>query len=145
MITDKDKGWKKIKRELKKVHNSSVVIGYVRGKSSHKNILKATVNEYGSPRKKIPSRPFTRYTFSKFMGKVANFHGKLYGQILDGKETTYKALQKIGLFYRGLLQVSIRTGPWVKNAPSTLRRKSSTKPLIDTGDMLADVQFKVIK
>lgn len=145
MITDKDMGWKKIKRELKKAHGSSVIIGYVKGKSADLNILKAIVNEYGSKKNKNPSRPFNRYTFSKFMTDVVKFQSKLYKQILDGKKTTYPALRKIGLFYKALIQLSIRTGPWLKNSPATLRRKKSTKPLIDSGEMMRDVQFKVIK
>jgi len=145
MVTDKDMGWEKIKRELKKAHKSSVNIGYIKGKSADLNILKAIVNEYGSKKNKIRPRPFNRYTFSKFMTDVVKFQSKLYGQILDGKQTTYPALRKIGLFYKALIQLSIRTGPWLENASSTRRRKKSTKPLIDSGEMMRDVQFKVIK
>ena len=145
MIKDTDKGWEKLKRELGRVNNTSVSVGLVSGKSAEINILKGIINEYGSPKKKIPSRPFMRYTFTKYTNEVVAFHSKLYGNILDGKETAYAALRKIGLFYKGLLQLSIRTGPWVKNAPATIRRKKSTKPLIDSGEMLRDLNYRIDK
>lgn len=121
--------------------NSYVVVGFPSGKVAPLNTQKAVWNEFGT--KKIPSRPFMRYTFKKYMDKVKSFEGALYGQILKGTMTTSIGLRKIGEFYAALIKLSIRTGPWKPNAPSTTAKKKSSKPLIDLREMLNAITYKV--
>ena len=46
-----------------------------------------------------------------------------------------KILETVGLFMKDLIQTEIEQGDFVANAPGTVRRKGSDKPLIDTGTL----------
>ena len=50
-------------------------------------------------------------------------------------------LEKIGVFQKGLIQRKIVDGTFEPNAPSTIRKKGSSRPLIDTGRMRQSVNF----
>ena len=52
-------------------------------------------------------------------------------------------LKELGLFQKDLMQNEIITGDFVPNAPSTIRRKGSSKPLIDTGRMRQAVNYVI--
>lgn len=148
MVRDKDKGWKKIKRELRGAHNSGVLIGFMSGKSAPLDVKKAIWNEFGTEvnsKERIPSRPFMRYTFKKYLKKVYNFQQNKYGQVLKGTMTMKRGLSHLGEFYTTLVKLSIRTGPWKSNASSTLKGKKSSKPLIDTNEMLKAVKYNVLR
>jgi hypothetical protein len=147
MVVDKDKGWNKFKREIKITDKSFVLIGYIAGKVAPLDVKKSIWAEFGTERgDKLhsPPRPFSRYTFSKYRTKVNKFIDKKYGKMQQGVLTAFKAISHVGEFYLTLLKLSIRTGPWLPNAPSTLAGKKSTKPLIDTREMLKAPKYKVV-
>jgi hypothetical protein len=149
-VQDIDKGWKKLKRELKLMDNSYVVIGFPAGKVAPLDLKKAIWNEWGTKRKKgkkkkehTPSRPFMRYSFKKYLDKIFSIKEKVYNDLKKGTGSVNKGLIKIGMVYSGLVKLSIRTGPWKENAPSTLKGKKSSKPLINEREMLKAVTYKV--
>lgn len=45
----------------------------------------------------------------------------------------------------GLVQEKIESGSYEPNAPSTIRKKKSDKPLIDTGRMRQSVKYVIRK
>ena len=45
------------------------------------------------------------------------------------------------MFQKGLIQRKIVDGTFEPNAPSTIRKKGSSRPLIDTGRMRQSVNF----
>ena len=47
------------------------------------------------------------------------------------------------MFVRGLVQETIKEGEFSPNAPSTIKKKGSDKPLIDTGHMRQSVMTVV--
>lgn len=145
-VEEKDYGWKRIKKDLKQADKSFVIVGFPAGKVAPLNVKKAIWNEFGTKRKgkeHIPERPFNRYTFEKYLNKMLKFTNKQYNEIKMGNIVPSKALSLMGELYVGLLKLSIRTGPWEKNAPSTEAMKGSTKPLIDTREMSNAISYKV--
>lgn len=54
-----------------------------------------------------------------------------------------QALQQIGVVAKGLVQEEIVNGGFAPNAESTIRKKGSEQPLIDTGTMRQSVNFVV--
>ena len=54
-----------------------------------------------------------------------------------------KALKDLGVFCKGLVQQEIVDGGFVANKPSTIKKKKSEQPLIDTGHMRQSVDFVI--
>ena len=94
-------------------------------------------NELGTVRS--PSRPFLRMSVDENKDKITNF--KQFAML---KITTEQLLGLVGNFQVGLVQRKIRDGKYVPNAPSTIARKGSDKPLIDTGRMRQSVHFQIM-
>jgi len=140
-VTDKDKGWKRIQRELRILNRRSLFIGYPKGKTTQFNINKAFWNEYGTSR--IPSRPFNRTTFDRFQSKVIKYQKTLMRQVYRGKINARIAFTNLGNRYVGYIRRTIKAGPWTPNAPATIARKGRDEPLIDTREMYRTTKFDV--
>ena len=65
--------------------------------------------------------------------------------LAQGRTTAEGILKAIGVFQKGLIQEKIKSGDFEPNAPSTIAKKGSDKPLIDTGTMRQSVNFAVTK
>ena len=59
--------------------------------------------------------------------------------------TSEKVLDELGVFAKGMLQKEIKNGEFVANAPSTVAKKGSSRPLIDTGLLRQSVNFVIKK
>ena len=94
----------------------------------------AAVLEFGNER--IPSRPFLRRTLSENQGKYI----ELFATLLNQGLSIGQIYEKIALVAQGDVQVNIVKGDWVANAKSTIKKKGSSKPLIDTGKMRQSVK-----
>ena len=90
----------------------------------------AAWNELGTEH--IPSRPFLRKSVDENEGKINQFLQAEVRSLASGK-TAEALLNEIGNFQKSL----------VPNAESTIRRKGSSKPLIDTGRMRQSVNYVV--
>ena len=62
-----------------------------------------------------------------------------------GKMTAFDALDLVGIVAKTGIQQKISSIYSPPNSPATIRRKGSSKPLIDTGYMLASVSNSVAK
>jgi hypothetical protein len=74
--------------------------------------------------------------FTRFLDKEKE-------DIVAGKQTRERALKRLGIFAEGRVKLKITKGPFVPNAPFTIRKKGSDKPLIDTGRMRGSIISKV--
>ncbi|AZI13548.1 hypothetical protein ACU6T4_09115 [Avibacterium paragallinarum] len=89
----------------------------------------AAVLEFGSADKRIPARPFLTQTLKENTAKYT----ALYREGINNGEDAHHLLSKIAQIAQADVQKNIEQGDWAKNAPSTIKRKKSSKPLIDTG------------
>lgn len=139
IIRDVDRGWKAIVAQVKAVAavKPRVKVG-VWGSRAQEAIW----NEFGTSR--IPSRPFVRSTMDANAGKYARFMVAQARAGLGGNDTTYRqALNRLGLLMVADVQKTISAGVPPPNAPSTIARKGSSTPLIETGLMRSQVEHKV--
>jgi hypothetical protein len=102
--------------------------------------LVAAVNEYGAPSRGVPPRPFFR---NMIADKSADWPEAL-GKTLQatGLDQT-KALELMGQGVAAQLRQSIVETDSPPLAQSTIDRKGSSKPLVDTGHMLNSVDYEV--
>jgi tRNA A37 methylthiotransferase MiaB len=143
-----DKGWERIQEELKKIHGSTVKVGYPEEKAKdHEGGIDvaalATIHEYGTEH--IPPRPFMTQAYDKNRTKINNLIQKEYSSILEGKSTVHDSLQKIGVFGVGTIKEIFRSGKFEPNKPATKKRKKSSQPLIDNGDLRKFSDFEIVE
>lgn len=159
-ITEKDMGWNKIKREVKKFNNAATFVGYFSDGvgGPDKNIAaRALVQETGAiirvtpkmsgwwlfnfgvrlKKRKliIPATHFMRKTFQKNKKNINNRIAIEYDNVLAGKRGAQQAITRVGAWYVGRIKSMIKTGRWPKLSPITIKQKKSTKRLVDTGEM----------
>lgn len=162
-IVEKDTGYAKLRESLLQLTGGYVKVGFPEGKnpgspgspgkSRKKGKTKkpwdtmsevarvAAWNEFGVPAKNIPSRPFFRNAIDGTREELKNFKTDIYDQFLQKKITAHQALELIGLWMQNKIRESILKGSWTPNAERTKRQKESSKPLIDTGQLVNSLTF----
>lgn len=132
---------KELIEKLKASSQKAVYVGFpaefdkkVEGSDNFNLASLAAVLEFGNER--IPSRPFLRQTLAENQEKYTALFVKLFesGVSID------QIYEQIALIAQGDVQQNIVNGKWTANAPSTIKRKKSSKPLIDTGKLRQSVK-----
>lgn len=110
-------------------------------------------NEFGkmTGHPKIPARSFIRVPLN------SHFYDKLVSKKSLTKDEFEKAVQsgqadqfakKVGIVAEETIQEAFATrgwGKWAPNKPSTIKRKGSDSPLIDTGELRRSISSELIK
>lgn len=145
-IIDKDLGWKKIIKEMRKFNRSYTAVGWFGSGDSPKDNLAArmAVHEYGSPKKNIPSRPVNAQTFEKNKNKIPKIIDKLVSKIIEKKWSAKRALTFLGAWYTGQIKDMFIKGNFQGLGFKIIKRKGSSKPLIDTGQMRNSVTHREV-
>ena len=135
-------------KEIEKLCKMQVRVGYQGGKNFHEGEGKkvdildvAMFNELGTSR--VPSRPFMRDSVDDNAESITKFCQSQIKGIANGSKDAESVLKAIGAMQVGLVQKTIREGDFTPNAPSTIARKGSDKPLIDTGLMRQSVHYVI--
>lgn len=153
-----DKGFKNVKKTIEKMKDvAHIKIGilsedgekmYPDGDLNLAGV--AAVNEFGTEKAgrnrnvKIPPRPFIRSTMDEKKSLFQQITYNALVRINSIGSDPIQELNKIGLVIAEAIKTkitSIRTPP---NAASTIKRKGSSKPLIDTGRMRASIRHQVV-
>ena len=132
---------------------SHVLVGFPQGdpkasraEGTMTNAALAALHNYGSPEQHIPPRPFMTEAMESAENKQKIRILMLGGlrRVIVGRETVRGMLGKAGEFMVGAIKDSIRNGDWIPNKPRTIAVKGSSKPLIDTAQMMNSVSSKVV-
>ncbi|UUM26271.1 hypothetical protein [Acinetobacter colistiniresistens] len=105
----------------------------------------AAIHEFGAPGKNIPERSFLRASLQLNQGKYSQY---LLGQLkpmLLGKTSMAATWQFLGQEAQADVQSYMINGKFVPLKPKTIKRKGSSKPLIDTGQLRQSVTYRVVK
>lgn len=133
--------FKQLIEQIKAASEKAVYVGFpsefnenVEGSDGFNLASLGAVLEFGNEH--IPSRPFLRQTLAENQEKYTALFVKLFesGVSID------KIYEQIALIAQGDVQQNIVNGNWTANAPSTIKRKKSSKPLIDTGKLRQSVK-----
>lgn len=169
-----DKGWRQIKKNLKLLEEARVRAGFLgekaavpkkattkilshAGKTRRKyrktsaktpNVaMVARILEFGTSDGRVPSRSVIRSSMAEgkveleaLSARVVNF---AFNPANDEKAVE-KKLQLMGLKMQSMIKGKITsiTSPALK--PSTIKRKGSSKPWIDTGQLRSSVTYDVV-
>lgn len=136
---------RKFLAEIEKLKRLQVRVGYQQGDAQEDDGVDlcdvAMWNELGTSN--APSRPFMRDSVDKNEDKINAFLKAQLKKLAAGETDAEGILKAIGVFQKGLVQKQIVDGDFVPNAPRTIRKKKSDKPLIDTGRMRQSVNFVI--
>ena len=142
-FTDLTPEGRKYFRELQKMTEMEVRVGF-QGDEKYEDGTSiaevAAINELGSS--DIPERPFMRQSFENHESELQAACDAANRLVSSGGSAD-QALQQIGVVAKGLVQEEIVNGGFAPNAESTIRKKGSEQPLIDTGTMRQSVNFVV--
>ena len=103
----------------------------------------AAVHEFGSPSHGIPERPFLRVAVQRNRQKYVRLNRINLVKMLRGQATVDQALGQLGEMAKGDVQTEIRSGVFAPLKPATIKRKGSSRPLIDTDQMEQSVAWEL--
>jgi len=103
----------------------------------------AAIHEFGAPRANIPERSFLRGTFDAKNREWQKFAEKLLKAIAAGRIDADQALGLLGERAVADVRKTIRNGIAPPLKAATVRRKGSSKPLIDTGRLLQSISWSI--
>lgn len=135
-------GWAKdIAKRVTGLANKEVAAGFPHGSEAGSqtydngaSVLDVAIwNQFGTNR--IPARPFIDRAVDRIENDESGSGSYIAKQVIDGKISSGTALKQIGLVAENAIREAITDDMYEPNAPSTIRRKRSSKPLIDTGKM----------
>lgn len=149
-ITDKDKGYKRLLARMSSSGKPRLTVGVHEddGFAEHGDGLTvadvAAINEFGLG--DTPERSFLRSTVDENEAKYREFERRIgKAVILNKLQSAEQGYEQLGALVVGDVQRKISSGVPPENAPSTVARKGSSTPLIDTGQMRSSVTSRVTK
>lgn len=132
--------------QVRKVNSMSVRVGVPSGKDEPgTNIpltLIAAAHEFGLGN--VPERPFLAVGIKSGKDELRKQSYESLKQIVESKMSAGKALQLLGVKAEGLVKQYIRDGNFTPLKPETIKRKGSSKPLIDTGNLIQSITSGVV-
>lgn len=141
-VTDKDMGWQQIKRELTIFGQLEVWVGF-QGGTAGEIVQIATFHEFGTVN--IPARPFLSSAMVVGQDAIGKAIEAAIDSIIRLTSTAIDAAKKLGILAVSLVKKRILASPeWAAPlSAKTIRAKKSSKPLVDTAQMLNSVTFVV--
>lgn len=144
----KDIDQKAIDKLRKRLVGSGKVVnvGFPQGKHEEDGTpvaMIAAVHEFGSPSQGIPERPFLRVAVQRNRQKYAMLNHTNLVKMLRGQTTVETALGQLGEMAKGDVQTEIRSGDFKPLKAATIKRKGSSRPLIDTGQMVQSISWEL--
>jgi hypothetical protein len=151
IIRDEHRKLDLVVNQIKVFKRSFVRVGVLEGKTRRgkaKAIMMAmiaAVHEYGSPKRNIPERSFIRSWVSGKKPEINRTILKLLQLVEDGKINADTALKRLGAFGVAGIRQQIKSIKSPALKPATIKKKKSSQPLIDTGQLRGGIQYKVEK
>lgn len=151
-----DAEWRRVVRTVTSMGKQTVKVGVVGSESQNEvegegiTLARlAGVHEFGAAIQMpwgvlvIPERSFIRASIAE-QGNYADVIAKLIASVVDGKRTEEQALNLLGARASSDMQKRIARGIPPPNAETTIARKGSDKPLIDTGQLRQSITWLVV-
>lgn len=157
-LKDTDRGWHDLQAQVIKLsqhgHYTLVGVQGAEGAANHQGggltvAQIATVHEFGRTIATargtivIPARSFLRAGVDEYKQAIQKRATLLGTGVMLLQFTAFQALSLLGEYTVGVIKQRIADGILPPNAPSTIRRKRSSKPLIDTGQLRNAITYTV--
>ena len=124
-----------------------VLVGVPKGAGVYEDGLTiatiAAVNSFGSADGKIPPRPFLQPAINKGAPEYQRLAEVMIPKVLSGEMTMKVLLEQMGNLAEGHVKQEITDLDTPPNAQSTIDKKGSDSPLIDTGALRQSIRYVV--
>jgi len=133
---------------LKELKNYSVEVGMF---GSDEYVMVASVHEFGATIQRgkgsisIPERSFLRTAFDDKNEQWASFFKSQLKHVLALQMDVQTLFNRLGARMVGDIQEKITDLDAPPNAPSTIAKKGSSNPLIDTGGLRMRITYRVVR
>ncbi len=139
------KEFNKAKEILEYLTNHKLRVGFT-GNETGENGTKvseyAFYVEFGKGKGNVP-RPFFRNATKDIEEYLRKTLKPLIIHAIKSQANGEMVMKTVGVETVRLIQESINKGGYAANKESTLKKKKGSKPLIDTGTMIASVKFEI--
>ncbi|WDN61703.1 hypothetical protein [Xylella fastidiosa] len=142
------KTWKALAQRLHAMAQRCVVVGIpaahnARTEDGIGSAGLLAVHELGAPERGIPERSVVRRSISEHQDNYVALHRQHLRAVLRDAMSVETALDTLGAVAAGDVQATIRHADLPPLRQQTIRRKGSSAPLIDTGQMLQSITYEV--
>lgn len=142
-ISGGTKFYQRLKEIEEKMKSRGVYIGLPKGTGNYEDgtpiAVIGAVQEFGSANGQIPERSFLRVPLRAAKKEFSKIIQNLLPKILSGEITQDNALHQLGAKAVSVSQEAISAGIDPPNAPSTVKRKGSSTPLINEGTLRQNI------
>lgn len=159
-VEERDLGWKKFVRDMNRLHKLSVAVGLPEGedvkartsKGSGRKpftkmsdlVLVGAVHEFGAPNRGIPERSWLRSAFDRNRQRIEHVLDQALDHVMTGRFDVQQALSLVGESFTNVVKRNfLKITPALSD--KTIKRKKSSKPLIDSGQMRASITWVIRK
>jgi phage gpG-like protein len=146
-LKDDKREQRRLEKLLKKAQkNPHVAVGVLQDEPHDEDFSMvdlAMVHEYGSRNGRIPARSFIRSTCDAKRKEHLSLIGKFQWQIILGRITAKQALTQLGEVVSKDIVQTINNGIEPELKEVTIKRKGSSKPLIDTGRLKGSITHEI--
>lgn len=144
-VVDRDRGWNAIKKRVGEVGDLVLQIGVrdsSRAGDGISNAELASIHEFGTEH--VPERSFIRSTMDEHREEYARILAAEARKVIEGKRTPALSMDLMGQKVASDMQRKIEQGVPPPNADSTIKRKGSSKPLVDSGQLKNAITYRVV-
>ena len=137
-----------LKALAKKLEGATrVLVGVPEGAGAYEDGLTiatiAAVNNFGSADGKIPAREFLQPAINKGAPQYQRLAEIMIPKVLSGSMAMTALLEQMGNLAEGHVKQEITDFDTPPNAQSTIDRKGSSSPLIDTGALRQSIRYVI--
>lgn len=126
---------------LKELNKERVYVGVPRSSNGIRgNAMIAMVHEFGI---NVPERSFLRSTVLEQADKYARIFATNIPDAIKNGTPAYEAYSKLGTIAMNDVRLKIASGEFAALSPATIKRKRSSKPLIDTGMLRQSINYEI--
>ncbi|MCZ6161935.1 hypothetical protein [Campylobacter ureolyticus] len=135
------------KNALNTLNSKSILIGITQKSDKRSdgmnNATLAMIHEFGSPKHNIAERSFLRVPLSQNQEQILSLAKEEICKALSSGTSVIRPLEEIGVFSSNLCKMAITDGLTPALKPATIKRKKSSKPLIDTSNLLNSITWEI--
>jgi hypothetical protein len=143
-----DHEWRALRARLFELQDAFVKAGIVgeQATAEHGDATNAEIgaaHEFGTAT--IPQRSFIRQAFRAHKAEFQALAARLVRAVIMKTATVQQVLELLGAWAAGAIKATITSdGSFAPLAQSTIARKKSSKPLIDTGQLIGSITWVVV-
>lgn len=145
-IIDRGLSFNQLATNAQKLAAQAINVGVLRTAGKEKGgtdlVAVAAYNEFGTAH--IPARPFLRIASDKNQDKWQKLMGDVAARVTANQMGVQQAQKLLGNQAVGDVQKVIgNRGLLAPNKPATIKKKGSSAPLIDSGNLRQSISFEV--